>query len=638
MYFGSGPNCAAILDYIESVDKNYAENIKSICAGDILSDNLGITVIIPDKKFIEVFNKNASDSGNISNARRMLMNTVIKRNLPSGTAFNTEESFKKSLPLRSGVQLAVTSVNGDEVTLGDNITIEPETKFKSPKAFNYAVWRVKSGQYPTDTNFNFKNKSRGRKDKKNRDSSKGGGCGVSAFIDSDEDDNNSDKESALSYSGGGGGKANKKFMFAIQVGRQIKGSPDTMRVSMVGAILKDYRNELMRDRCARRNPLLVKAVSLYNWLSMYYPSILDSVLPITDIHPGVNLMLLILDPNSPVTVDMILGNGDSDAPVHISQGWKGIDVTNNPYTEWKDYLSKASKMLTNIDRARSNLRNFRKNVAESTKLDYSSSASLVTNMYKEFAGTGNVAGINVYPQDTVRTLYTGDMNKDRKLWQDQMRFVGTCAFSGSCDLHVVSAMDIDEELAQAVRFRPIQGYTNACVLTTINTAFEPKDDYYAYLKWLYSTDLMNMVKPLDSDMVKSTTSPYDGLEYGKINKKSILNNDHIKAQMVEAMKGSSKPSAVLTYAQEWSSKNRESSVGGINRDLGTHLTHNSYTNADASHDNSYGDIGSHTSHPGMYGSTYGETDDFMKPMRPPPPPSSKLESMGGTFDNIHIGE
>ena len=357
---------------------------------------------------------------------------------------------------------------------------------------------------------------------------------------------------------GGGGRD----VYMLQVGRLMKNTPDTTRVGIVAAILSQYRDELIRNKCATRNPLLCNAVSLYNWMSMYYPKVLDVVLPVTDIHPGINLMLLILDPNSPITIDMLVGTKERDAPVYISQGWGGTELCMDPYKEWSDYLDKASSMITNGEESMNKLVGFRKNLVKSTGLDYAPSVELIANLYKDFQDTGKISGVDVYPQLTVQALYSGSKNIDRKVWQDQMRFIATCAFSGCCDAHITSGMDIDEELSQAVRFRPTQGYTSACTFTSLQNNYSSKEEYYAFLKWIFSTDLMYIPQSLNSEMATTTTAPYNGVEYGKICRTSILNNDYIKTQMVESMKGYSGPSANLTYLKQWAERDTKPKLGG----------------------------------------------------------------------------
>ena len=100
------PMCAKIWEYMLSIPKyeSYANNIDDICAKDSLTDTNGLTVILPDKKFMDSFYNNIHGDGTASSARRMLMNTVIRKYLPDTSDF---ESFSSSVPFRSGLTLEI---------------------------------------------------------------------------------------------------------------------------------------------------------------------------------------------------------------------------------------------------------------------------------------------------------------------------------------------------------------------------------------------------------------------------------------------------------------------------------------------------------------------------------------------------
>lgn len=631
MFFGGEPNCAKLFSRIKELDKDYANNIENICARDLLSDTLGLTVVFPDDAFRKEFNALTNSStpniDDLTKARRMLQNTIIKKNLKTAKDYT---QFTHSLPLRSGLTLQATDTQGDDtVMLEGGITLKKDTKFESPNLFNYSLWKVESGNYPTIPYF---------RPKREKTKTSGGSTyeAQGAFIEEEPtrvvpfDEHYADGQNydipmsnvnALTFQGGA------KDQYVIQVGRLLKDSPDTLRVSVMASILTEYKIELLRDRCSRRNPLLVKAASLYNWLSLYNPQVLNVVLPITDIHPGINLMLLILDPLSPVTIEMLLGTGNNTDSVQVADGWRGCELTDNAYEDWANYLKKASSMVSGeAVLAASNT--YRNTISQNTSLDYASAVSLVNNMYNSVSKEGSLNGATVIPNATITAMYAGDKYKDRKMWQDQLRFVSTCAFSGSCDGNIVSGTDIDDELSQAVRFRPMQGYTSACTFTVLQGNYSSKDDYYAFLKWLYSTDLMYVPQSLDSRMCTSTSAPYNGVEYGKVSRTQILNNDYIKAQMVNSMKGTSKRSAALAYAMAWAGRSGTGAVptapmatpvGGENiqdpinlgklrsmQDLANDRAISNYAPGKQSDDFIYGDsqLGQ-ANEPGMYGSTYG---------------------------------
>ena len=143
MYYGGGPECAKIWEHLKILDENYANNIENICAKDLLSDSLGLTVIFPNQSFRDdldkLINKQDLSMEDITRARRMIQNTVNKKNLPHPSQFM---EFKHSLPLRSGLTIKPVSSTDDEVTLESGIVLTKDKKFKSPKIYNYSVWRV----------------------------------------------------------------------------------------------------------------------------------------------------------------------------------------------------------------------------------------------------------------------------------------------------------------------------------------------------------------------------------------------------------------------------------------------------------------------------------------------------------------
>jgi len=266
-------------------------------------------------------------------------------------------------------------------------------------------------------------------------------------------------------------------------------------------------------------------------------------------------------------------------------------------------------MSQNVEPSLKMLLDFRAKLVNTTNLDYAEAASVVSSLYREFVTT-----FNVYPTETAETFYVGAKNKDRKLWQDQMRFVAGCAFSGCCDAHIVTMDEVDDQLKQAVQFRPTQSYTSACTFTVLPDKLTNQDEYYAFLKWLFSTDFMYLPVSLDSAVATSTQPPYDGLMYSNISPKSILNNYYIRTQLLKSMRTSSPPPAQLVYGMEWLNRNRESvptptstpATGGISlgEPLGS-MQGIGYQQG-SSNDFSYGEtleIGQNAN-PGNYGETY----------------------------------
>ncbi|MDL1983178.1 MAG: hypothetical protein LWX54_03145 [Deltaproteobacteria bacterium] len=515
------PKCAKIWDYLYKRDNQFGDDMIDICASDMVSDNIGLTVILPDKHFRDSFHNEIHGDGSASKARRMVGNIAIRRFLENPEDW---EQWKKSLPLRSGLTLPVTSVDGDIVTLDNTIELK-KCDFKCPAGFRYAVWEVTKGKYPTTSDMPL-----GRKNKRGRKPIEGGG--------------------------------NEKGAFLINVGNLIKDSPDTMRVSLLTYILVDYRNELLRNRCAIRNPLMLKAASLYNWMSMYYPDTLECILPVTDIHPGVNLMLFVLDPKSPVTDTMLFGSGDSCDDIQTYKGWGGADsICTNAAKEWQGWVDQASNLVgAGKQDYYCNINTFRNHLITSTQLDGGTSGTYMKKLYctiqdnKGYAFAGQKGGFRIFPEKTYNKMYAGSVNKDRKLWQDQLRYVATSSFAGAQEGVLVSAGALDDSFKQVVHFRPMQDYTTAATFTFTGGSYMSKDSFYLSMKWLFSTDFLYVPDSLGDDpqsLCFITCAPYDGTEYSNIRTKQILNNHHIKAQMTLAMRTPPSLPANLLYGLEW---------------------------------------------------------------------------------------
>ena len=54
-----------------------------------------------------------------------------------------------------------------------------------------------------------------------------------------------------------------------------------------------------------------------------------------------------LDPNSVITEEILLGTGDRNDGIEIATGWRNSIITQNPLKEWKLYLEQASRWCDN---------------------------------------------------------------------------------------------------------------------------------------------------------------------------------------------------------------------------------------------------------------------------------------------------
>ena len=388
------PPCAKIWDFIYGLGgdyEQYAQNIMDICARDSLSDHKGLTVIIPNPEFREEFHekihgKNAS----VSTAKRLLRNTIIKRWLDSAGDFN-KQYYYESLPIASGLMLPVVKIEGDVVVLADNVRIKKRDDFGCPAAYNYAVWEVVSGKYSTDTSFEAPRRS---KDEGDKSKSKGGGT----------------------ISGGG-----SKQKFIINIGKRLKNSSDARRISMIANILGQYRSIFISNK-DQVNPLLEKGTSLYNWLYMYAPDVYQQCLIVTDIHPGINLLMLILDPHSPVTDELLFGD-PSGRNVESRNGWNAASVTTNSHAEWQEHIDRASRWTNDERGYLKALQRIRRNF--SGKRGGSDVRSLVMSYYND-----PISVIKDYVDPSAPSVLQALQDwygipefKYRKLWQDEFRLL-----------------------------------------------------------------------------------------------------------------------------------------------------------------------------------------------------------------------
>lgn len=514
--------CAKIWDFIYKHYEEYGTNIMDICARDTLSDYKGLTVIIPNREFMENFhNKIHNEDGSIREAKNMLRNTIIKRCLNAPDDFDSREYYN-TLPIASGIILPVVKVEKEHVILDNNVKIKKRDDFKCPKGFRYTVWEVIDGQYPVDVVFHPKEKKKRSKSKSKKEV-KGGGS---------------------------------KNTFILNIGKKLSSSSEAKRVGLVASIIGEYKSTLISDR-VQRNPLLEKSVSLYNWLSMYAPKVYENCLPITDIHPGINLMLLILDPHSLVTDDLLFGCVDSSNVIEAN-GWNNTIVTRSPHNEWKEHLTKASLWtkdnsgyLHSVNRIRRHF-NPKEDDLRCTVMEY----------YKN-----PMKYISKYSDNPAFECWYGDSEyKYRKLWQDQFRLVGTFAFSSMAHLKIVATDESDEVFRNMVKFRPYEnvGYDKAATFSYSNN-YQSRENEFLLSKFFMSTNFGYMPAPVDCPKsllnlpvdAKGFASPLDS----RIRLGCICNCHRIKYELFNKMSSKSEINPELYYGMQWELRQRKGKSG-----------------------------------------------------------------------------
>jgi len=456
------PHCARIWEFINSVDEEYASNIEDICAKDLLSSDKSLTVIIPDDKFKSAFKNHIFGSGNPSDARRMLMNTTSKH------YFGSADDFREysSIPLRGGLTIKIREIKEDnKVVLEPNIVIEKCKDFKSPSKYRYAVWKVVSGEYPINTEFNIV------KSKTKRNHSPSAAAAKNK------------NKSSKGISGGG----DLKQRFIVNLGRVLGGGSDAKRISLLTSIFTDYKGHLISKTNQSIDPLFIKGVSLLNWLSMYDKDSYELILPIIDISPAITIMMLIIDPGSPVTNEHLFGEDDSTKRTEKSLGWRNSTITNNPYDDWtRIHLAKASKWAKSskeMEQYFNDINNDRNNTAQNAVMIRKQISDYYTNINQKFS---KYAGDK--PKQSLETMYSGK-NVYRKLWQDQFRMIALYGIKDLATITFKSNNEIDATLRDIILFRPLdENYQKAAAFSYEPGNYKSTENDYMGSKFFYSTN------------------------------------------------------------------------------------------------------------------------------------------------------
>lgn len=537
------PACAKIWEFIYNLGgdyEQYATNIMDICARDTMSDYRGLTVIIPNPEFREAFHSKIHGShGSISAAKRMLRNTIIKRWLDSSSDFNKND-YQETLPIASGLTLPVVKVDGDVVTLADGVKIKRRDDFDCPSAFNYSIWEVISGNYSTDTSFET-SRSRDR-------TSKGG-------------DGSSSKSKTIS-----GGSKSK---FIVNIGKRLKNSSDARRIGMIASIISQYRATFTSSR-EQVNPLLEKGTSLYNWLFMYAPDVYQHCLIVTDIHPGINMLMLILDPHSPITDELLFGDPGA-RNVEGRNGWNGSSVTTNSHIEWAEHLDRAAKWTKSERGYLKSVQRIRKSFTGKRGHDIRSLVMAYYNdpipFIKEHIDP-NASSVLTSLQD----WYGPSEYKYRKLWQDEFRLVALYGFTTLATVKFTAVDETDDIFRNMVTFRPYENtkYDQAASFSYEGGNYQSKENDFLLSKFFMSTNLGYMPSSCsDESSICAYPGDKSGLSSkldGPVSASNVCNCHRIKCELFSQMKGVSKVNPELYYGLQWQLKQRDGG-GADTRDI-----------------------------------------------------------------------
>ena len=333
----------------------------------------------------------------------------------------------------------------------------------------------------------------------------------------DSDDNSSmggDDYGAIT-----GGKPNNtnRQDFFIRVGRIMQDRFKDIRISMLFKLLDS--NYHSRQEPGPKKMWLNQCVSLYNWLYTYEPMTLQVILPITDLHPGVTLAIILLDPSSPVTNTML-------------QNWNFGSAYGNSYQEWNDYLKLASSTMEETLPEVKNITT----MLNKMKID-SSIPSGVIKFYRDYPYN------KVYPDDTIKTFFSGPDGFYRKIWQDQVRCLVSCSLNQGCNTFVVEDNETMKRSLMDLRAHS-SDYSNNILVT--ESFGDSNALHYGFLQWLSSTDFMYLPTHLNSSAVLySATHVHNKPHYFRPN--HILNNYNIRAKMVEDMNSHQSSNFMMDY-------------------------------------------------------------------------------------------
>ena len=487
--------CAKIWDFMlkQKKYKKYAESIDDICSKDALADDNGLTVILPDTNFIDYFTEQIyGNNGSASTSKRILYNTIIRTYLPST---DDMEELGSSLPCRSGITYKIISVNPskNEVYLSDDIVLKLRDDFKCPKGFKYAVWEVIKGKIPISVSYETNKTIKNKKSKKRIEGGEG---------------------------------------FIVNVGNALLESANNKKINLLIDTFNKSKNSKSSDI------FLLKLTSLLNWLSIYNKEALNSILPILDINPVINLIILLLDPNG-ISDKSLFGTENKRDPIHIRSGWNNIDLYTEPYEEYLNFIKKSSGNLSNnyvksLIKQRNNI--IIKNGRKTNIHDICTSIEEIYNNHLSDLQKDST----LYNIDSDRLkIYNNRYGKykDRKYWEDMIRYMVSISLLSDSDSDNVnfkiSDTDFNESLGEIITHKPdYDDYSKGILCMKGKGGLVDDARHCLLLKFLYSTAFRYLPPELPStdgggdnnnNILSTDKKVYEGLINGPPVTTSVIN-------------------------------------------------------------------------------------------------------------------
>ena len=342
--------CQILADYIGKKNNDLSQCIRSLCLEHILYNRAqdGTTFLYPTDEMIEGIIVDTFESSNAANAVNTVRKLVLTRSFKNGAEF---EANKDNIVCKKGFKYVLDSVKGkgsSEVVKFNGFEITPADDFNCPEGENIVVWKIVKGTLPETgelaerhDNRNFQRRDRDRKEK-GKDEIEGGAIEPSLH---------------------------KRKLIALDY---------TVKYFQ-------YRNELRDSNI--NNPMLIGAVSCYNFLETYYKDIYVDALSLIDPEPATTLYLL-LSNDKLVPDECILGNGSTDINAYIRYGWSGIPVYLDIISDWNRHSQKAIELYSDRPQKPDMSTKMYSNAVDASMLFYNSMTSHQTynHIIKKYRG------------------------------------------------------------------------------------------------------------------------------------------------------------------------------------------------------------------------------------------------------------
>jgi hypothetical protein len=467
-----------IYQWIENEDPDFAATFRDLCMEGSLSPGAkspGVTFLYPNEKSYrdEIISKAYSD--NIDDAIRMLESLIIPDILKTASDFNN-----RSIGSKLGVKYVVQSADQSKIILAGGVELTP-SKFKPTmkKANNLAVWLVTKGKLPLT------------------------------------------------------GDPYRPPMGSKFQSTRVGGNGSRLehnRPKLAASIESEFDMCMKKDLCASYHPYLSKVVSLLNFLKINEPLTFTNILPVIDYDPVICFYLLI-EPYK-TTGNYLL----NDEILFGSKGWNCIDLYGDAVQEYKqifDNVTNQNEMLTSTQsgipaiplafkerqRVMSQIDITRQNI---TSINPMKIANLVHEAYNLLVNKNTIQGLEPVLPDGTLVLF----KDNRKLWQDEFRFVFSAAMynlrSEPYDSRTFTNIIRDLRLSW-----PGNNYLKETKLTNIEDLkfnVSPRTELLLLIKFINSSDFLYMTVPT-SEVGENKNNAIDPTDKTLYNRNAIMFNE-----------------------------------------------------------------------------------------------------------------